>query len=137
MTSPATLSPIPPHAPSLLEPLHARLGGPRAGGTLGSRVKAVRALELMASGPNLLNIRDTSEGKSGRAPRVVHAVRVPLSDIDQARARPRRRHQGVVMCASGMHSRAAAGHPRELRWDAASFSGGIGAWQRAGDEFRR
>ena len=134
MTSPATLSPVRPRAPSLLEPLRARPGGPRAGGTIGSRVKAVRALELMASGPTLLDGRDTSGGKSGRVPR---AVRVPLSHIDQARARLRRGRQGVVMCASGMHSRAAAGHPRELRWDAASFSGGIGAWQRAGDEFRR
>ena len=54
----------------------------------------------------------------------------PPSDIDQALARLRRRRQGVVMCASGKHSHAAAG-PRKSGWDAASFSGDIGTWQRA------
>ena len=133
MTSPATLSPIPPRPPSLPEPRRGGLGGPRAGGTIGSRLKAVRTLELMASGPTLLDSRDTSEGRSGRLP---HAVRVPLSDIDQTLTKLCPGRQGVVRCASGRHSRAAVGHPCALGWDAASFSGSTGAWQRVGEEIR-
>jgi rhodanese-related sulfurtransferase len=54
-------------------------------------------------------------------------------------ARLRRLHQGrpvVVMCATGMRSRTAARHLRGLGYDAASLSGGIGAWQRAGGTVR-
>ena len=104
-----------------------------ADGSLGSKIKAERALEVVRGGATLLDVREGGEWKSGHAPGAIH---LPLADIDKA---PRRLRQGrpvVVMCASGMRSRTAAKHLRSLGWDAASLSGGVGAWQRAGGEFR-
>jgi len=43
----------------------------------------------------------------------------------------------VVMCASGMRSRTAAKQLRALGFDAASLSGGLSAWQRAGGAIRQ
>jgi rhodanese-related sulfurtransferase len=108
-------------------------GGKPDDGTLGSKIKAERAIEVVRGGASLLDVRESNEWKSGHAPGAVH---VALGDIDKA---PRRLRQGrpvVVMCASGMRSRTAAKHLRALGWDAASLSGGIGAWQRAGGEIR-
>ena len=108
-------------------------GGQPSDGSLGSKIKAERALEVVRSGATLLDVRKSSEWMSGHAPGAIH---IPLGDIEKA---PRRLRQGrpvVVMCASGMRSRTAAKHLRSLGWDAASLSGGIGAWQRAGGEIR-
>jgi len=118
---------------SLLERLRGLFGGAPADGSLGSKIKADRALELVRGGASLLDVRENSEWKSGHAPGAIH---VPLGDIGKA---PRRLPAGrpvVVMCASGMRSRTAAKHLRSLGLDAASLSGGIGAWQRAGGEIR-
>ncbi len=64
------------------------------------------------------------------------AIHVPLGDIDKAPWRLRTGRPVVVMCASGMRSRAAAKHLRGLGRDAASLSGGMMAWQRAGGAIR-
>ena len=120
-------------APSLLDRLAGVFGGPPTDGSLGSKIKAERALELVRGGTSLLDVRENSEWKSGHTPGAIH---VPLGDIDKA---PRRLRQGrpvAVMCASGMGSRTAAKQLRALGWDAASLSGGIVAWQRAGGEIR-
>jgi len=90
-------------------------------------------MELVRSGATLLDVRENSEWKSGHAPGAVH---VALGDIDKAPRRLRRGRPVVVMCASGMRSRTAAKHLRGLGWDAASLSGGMAAWQRAGGEIR-
>jgi len=126
-------TPTPTPTSSLLGRLRGLFGGTSADGSLGSKIKAERALELVRGGATLLDVRENSEWKSGHAPGAVH---VALGDIDKA---PRRLRQGrpvVVMCASGMRSRTAAKHLRGLGWDAASLSGGIVAWQRAGGEIR-
>jgi rhodanese-related sulfurtransferase len=126
-------TPTPNPTPSVLGRLRGLFGGQPADGSLGSKIKAERALELVRGGASLLDVRESSEWKSGHAPGAVH---VPLGDIDKA---PRRLRQGrpvVVMCASGMRSRTAAKHLRGLGWDAASLSGGMPAWQRAGGEIR-
>jgi len=131
---PTVNSPSAPTAgPTLLERLRRSFGRAPADGSLGSKIKAERALELVRGGASLLDVRESSEWKSGHAPGAVH---VALGDIDKA---PRRLRQGrpvVVMCASGMRSRTAAKHLRALGWDAASLSGGMVAWQRAGGEIR-
>ena len=129
-------TPQPSHAAtlSLLDRLRALFGGQPNDGSLGSKIKAERALEAVRGGATVLDVRENSEWKSGHAPGAVH---VALGNIDQA---PRRLRQGrpvVVMCASGMRSRSAAKHLRGLGWDAASLSGGIGAWQRAGGSVGR
>ncbi|MHB1472576.1 MAG: rhodanese-like domain-containing protein [Dermatophilaceae bacterium] len=129
-----TTSPTPSPAPTVLERLRQLFGGQPADGRLGSKVKAARALDLVRDGATLLDVRESSEWKSGHAPGAIH---VALGNIDQA---PRRLHQGrpvVVMCASGMRSRSAAKHLRRLGFDAASLTGGMGAWQRAGGAIRR
>jgi rhodanese-related sulfurtransferase len=118
---------------SVLDRLRGLFGGAPADGRLGSKIKADRAVDLVRGGASLLDVRENSEWKSGHAPGAIH---VALGNIDQA---PRRLKQGrpvVVMCASGMRSRTAAKHLRGLGFDAASLSGGIGAWQRAGGQIR-
>jgi len=82
----------------------------------------------------MLDVRETSEWKTGHAPGAVH---IALGNIDQA---PKRLHKGrtvVVVCASGMRSRTATKHLRGLGFDATSVSGGMAAWQRAGGAVRR
>lgn len=133
VTNSSTPQPTPIPTPSVLERLRGLFGGNPADGSLGSKIKAERALELVRGGASLLDVRESSEWKSGHAPAAVH---VALGDIDKA---PRRLRQGcpvVVMCASGIRSRTAAKHLRRLGWDAASLSGGIVAWRRAGGEIR-
>lgn len=128
-----TTSSTPSPTPSVLDRLRQLFGGQPADGRLGSKVKAEQALELVRNGATLLDVRESSEWKSGHAPSAIH---VALGNIDQA---PRRLHQGrpiVVMCASGMRSRTAAKHLRGLGFDATSLTGGIGAWQRAGGSVR-
>jgi rhodanese-related sulfurtransferase len=117
----------------MLDRLRGLFGGQPADGSLGSKIKAERAAELVRGGATLLDVRENDEWKSGHAPGAVH---VSLGDIDKA---PRRLRQGrpvVVMCASGMRSRTAAKYLRGLGWDAASLTGGFVAWQRAGGEIR-
>ena len=129
----STNSSTPTPARSVLDRLRGMFGGQSSDGSLGSKIKAERALEVVRGGATLLDVRESSEWKSGHAPGAIH---IPLGDIEKA---PRRLRQGrpvVVMCASGMRSRTAAKHLRSLGWDAASLSGGIGAWQRAGGEIR-
>ncbi len=133
MEPPATDRPTPTPTRSVLDRLRGLFGGRPADGSLGSKINAELALEVVRGGASLLDVRESSEWKSGHAPGAIH---IPLADIDRA---PRRLRQGrpvVVMCASGMRSRTAAKHLRGLGWDAASLSGGIGAWQRAGGEIR-
>ena len=133
VTNSSTPTPSPTATPSVLDRVRQFFGGTPADGSLGSKIKAERALELVRGGATLLDVRENSEWKSGHAPGAVH---VALGDIDKA---PRRLRQGrpvVVMCASGMRSRTAAKHLRGLGWDAASLSGGMMAWQRAGGEIR-
>jgi len=133
VTNSSTPTPSPTATPSVLDRVRQLFGGTPADGSLGSKIKAERALELVRGGATLLDVRENSEWKSGHVPGAVH---VALGDIDKA---PRRLRQGrpvVVMCASGMRSRTAAKHLRGLGWDAASLSGGMMAWQRAGGEIR-
>ena len=133
VTNPPTPSPAANRAPSVLERLRRLFGGQPADGSLGSKIKAERAMELVRSGATLLDVRENSEWKFGHAPGAVH---VALGDIDKAPRRLRRGRPVVVMCVSGMRSRTAAKHLRGLGWDAASLSGGMAAWQRAGGEIR-
>ncbi len=118
---------------SLLNRMRGMFSGQPADGSLGSKIKAERALQVLRGGATLLDVRENSEWKSGHAPGAIH---VALGDIDKAPRRLRKGRPVVVMCASGMRSRAAAKHLRGLGWDAASLSGGMLAWQRVGGEIR-
>lgn len=132
-TSSSSPSPQSAVATSLFQRLRGVFGGSPTDGSLGSKIKGERALEVVRGGASLLDVRESSEWRSGHAPGAIH---VPLGDIDKA---PRRLPKGrpvVVMCASGMRSRTAAKQLRSLGYDAASLSGGIAGWQRAGGEIR-
>ncbi len=130
-----TTSPSPAPAPSFLDRIKSLFGG---GGNDDGRVKptvnAAHAIELVRDGATMLDVRETAEWKTGHAPGAVH---IALGNIDQA---PKRLHKGrtvVVVCASGMRSRTATKHLRNLGFDATSVSGGMAAWQRAGGDVRR
>lgn len=129
-----TTSPDPKPTPSAFDRLRRLFGGQPSDGRLGSKVNVSQVLDLVKQGATLLDVRESSEWKSGHAPGAVH---VALANIDQA---PRRLHKGrpvVVVCATGMRSRTAAKQLRRLGYDAASLSGGMVAWQRAGGAVRR
>lgn len=122
-----------PESTTVLDRLRRLFGGGPSDGRLGSTVTATRALELVADGATLLDVRESSEWRSGHAPRAMH---LPLGQIEQAARRIKADRPVVVVCASGMRSRTAAKHLRGLGFEAASLSGGMPAWQRAGGEVR-
>ena len=98
-TSSSSPSPQSAVAISLFQRLRGVFGGSPTDGSLGSKIKGERALEVVRGGASLLDVRESSEWRSGHAPGAIH---VPLGDIDKA---PRRLPKGrpvVVMCASGI-----------------------------------
>lgn len=120
-------------SPSLLDRIRGLFGG-GGDGRLGASVSATRALELVGDGAALVDVREASEWRTGHAPQAVHA---PLAEIDRATRRLRKDRPVLVVCASGLRSRAGAKHLRALGFEAASISGGMAAWQRAGGPVRR
>lgn len=120
--------------PSLLDRVRGLFGRRADDGRLGSSVSASRAVDLVADGVALLDVRERSEWRSGHAPQAVH---VPLGEIEKAPRRLKQDQPVLVVCASGMRSRTAAKQLRGLGFDAASVSGGMSAWQAAGGTVRR
>ena len=119
---------------SISSTLRRLVGGTDGDDTLRPTIDAARALELVRDGAALLDVRERSEWNTGHAPQAVH---VPLGEIEKAPRRLKQDTPVVVMCTSGMRSRSAAKHLRRLGFDAASLSGGIGAWQSAGGPVSR
>ena len=103
--------------PTVCDRLGRHFGGQPADGRQALKVEAAQDLALVQQGATLLDVRESSEGKSGHAPGAVH---VALARINQAPRRLRQARPVVVKCASGSRSRVAAKH-----------------WQRAGGEVRR
>ena len=122
------------HTPTLRERIRILFGGAPDDGQLRPTVNAVRALALVKDGATLVDVRESSEWKSGHAPQAVH---IPLDQIDQRARRLQKNRPVVVVCASGMRSNTAAKKLRNLGYEATSISGGMGAWQRAGGSVRR
>ena len=120
--------------PSLLDRLRNLFGLDSDDGGLGSTVSAAHAVELVAAGTALLDVRERSEWTSGHAPQAIH---VPLGELEKAPRRLKHDRPVLVVCASGMRSRTAAKALRGLGFDAASVSGGMSGWQRAGGAVRR
>jgi len=129
-----TTTPTPAQNPTLLDRVRRLFGGGPDDGRIRPTVNATRALELVKDGATLVDVRESSEWKSGHAPRAVH---IPLGQIDQGARRLTKSRPVVVVCASGMRSRTAAKQLRTLGYEATSVSGGMAAWQRAGGEVRR
>jgi len=129
-----TLTTTPAQNPTLLDRVRRLFGGGPDDGRIRPTVNATRALDLVKDGATLVDVRESSEWKSGHAPRAVH---IPLGQIDQGARRLQKSRPVVVVCASGMRSRTAAKQLRTLGYEATSVSGGMAAWQRAGGEVRR
>jgi len=124
----------PPAPTSLFARVRRTFGGAADDGQLPAAVSATRALELVKEGATLVDVRESSEWKSGHAPRAVH---IPLAQIERGAGRLAKGRPVVVVCASGMRSRTGAKQLRSLGYDATSVSGGMAAWQRSGGEVRR
>lgn len=129
-----TTTPPSTPTPSLLERAKRLLGVAPSDGALRPTVKAARAVELVAGGATLVDVRERSEWRTGHAP---HAVHLPLGQIEQGARRLHKARPVVVVCASGMRSRTGARQLRDLGFQATSVSGGMAAWQRAGGEVTR
>ena len=119
---------------SFLDRLASLVGARPSDGSLRPTVKATQALELVADGATLVDVRETAEWRSGHAPRAVH---IPLGRIEQSARRLAKDRPVVVVCASGMRSRSGAQQLRSMGYQATSLSGGMAAWQRAGGEVTR
>lgn len=97
-------------------------------------VAVSRAQALLEDGAVLVDVREPAEWRSGHAPRARH---IPLDRLDREARRLPRDVPVVVMCASGMRSRAAAARLRSAGYRATSLSGGLAAWRAAGGSVTR
>lgn len=108
-------------------------GDDASSGSLPSTVSAPRALELVAEGATLLDVREPQEWRGGHAPLAVH---IPLGQLSTRAHRLPSDKPVVVVCASGSRSKVAAGQLRSAGYSATSLSGGMTAWQAAGGNVR-
>jgi rhodanese-related sulfurtransferase len=97
-------------------------------------VRVDRAMELLASGAVLVDVREPAEWRTGHAPRARH---IPLDRLDREARRLPADTPAVVMCASGMRSRGAAAQLRAAGYRATSLSGGLAAWRASGGSVTR
>ncbi len=92
-------------------------------------VRADRALALLEDGGLLVDVRETTEWKSGHAPRAKH---IPLGRLANEARRLPKDTTIVVVCASGSRSRTGAAQLRSAGYPATSLSGGMAAWRASG-----
>ncbi len=97
------------------------------------QVRVDRALELLDSGAQLIDVREPAEWKSGHAPQARH---IPMARLSNEARRLKQDTPVVVMCASGSRSRSAAAQLRSMGYQATSLSGGLAAWRLAGGAVR-
>ncbi|MCV2395004.1 rhodanese-like domain-containing protein [Actinotalea sp. M2MS4P-6] len=100
---------------------------------LPKNVRVDRALTLLDDGAQLVDVRETSEWKSGHAPQARH---IPMAKLAGEARRLKKDVPVVVMCASGSRSKSAAAQLRSMGYKATSLSGGIAAWRMAGGSVR-
>lgn len=98
-----------------------------------SGVKSMNGVDYMSfrnQKHTLVDVRTAGEWKSAHAPNAMH---VPLSDLGSMMNRIPMDHPVVVICASGNRSAVAATQMAKSGYaEVYNFSGGMGAWQRAG-----
>lgn len=91
-------------------------------------------MALLADGALLVDVRESTEWRTGHAPRARH---IPLARLGAEARRLPQDTPVVVMCASGMRSRGAAAQLRAAGYRATSLSGGLAAWRAAGGSVTR
>jgi rhodanese-related sulfurtransferase len=93
-------------------------------------VDVTRAKELLADGAVLLDVRGDEEWRAGHAPKAKHLelgqLSTRLGELPTGRT-------VVTICRSGMRSASAAKTLSQHGIPAATLSGGMQAWQRAGE----
>lgn len=94
-------------------------------------VSAAQARELIGSGAQLVDVRETSEWNAGRAPQAVH---MPPAQLQNKLNRLKKGKEVVVVCRSGNRSRAMTSALRKQGYEAYNLSGGMRAWQSVGGQ---
>jgi adenylyltransferase/sulfurtransferase len=90
-------------------------------------VSAVQAKELLASGAQLVDVRDPEEFSQDHLP---EAISIPLASLDQAKIKEFDGQKLLVYCQTGKRSYMAVTKMRELgHLDCYSIAGGINNWQ--------
>lgn len=93
-------------------------------------VSAADAIEQVAGGATLLDVRDNREWNAGHAPGAVH---IPVDQV--AGTAVRRLPKGkpvIVVCRSGSRASSATTTLRTLGIEAVNLRGGVRAWESAG-----
>src|SRR5579863_5523333 len=93
-------------------------------------VNVAEALELLADGALLLDVREDNEWVSGRAPAAVH---VALNEVPDHLDEFGKDRQIVCVCRSGARSGRAANFLVEHGFDAVNLEGGMLAWSAEGE----
>jgi rhodanese-related sulfurtransferase len=92
-------------------------------------VGPVEAQRLVEEGAFLLDVREQSEWREGRAPRATH---IPLGSLSQRLGELPKSRTIVAVCRSGRRSSSAASQLRSSGYTVLNLSGGMQAWQAAG-----
>ncbi len=92
-------------------------------------VSPARAKEAQDQGAMLIDVRESSEYRSGHAPGAKH---ISVQVIERRLGEIPKERQIVVMCQSGMRSQRAAEILSRNGYQVLNVSGGIIGWQRAG-----
>jgi rhodanese-related sulfurtransferase len=93
-------------------------------------VSVEAARELQRSGAVLIDVRETSEFRSGHA---VGARSLPLSNLSSRYERELAKERDIlVICQSGARSAQACNYLSGMGYKVTNVSGGTAAWRRAG-----
>lgn len=92
-------------------------------------VSPAKALEAQGEGAMLIDVRESSEYRSGHAPGAKH---ISVQVIDRRLGEIPKERQIIVVCQSGMRSQRAAETLSSNGYKVLNVSGGMIGWQRAG-----
>lgn len=92
-------------------------------------VSPAKALEAQGEGAMLIDVRESSEYRSGHAPGAKH---ISVQVIEHRLGEIPKERQIIVVCQSGMRSQRAAEILSSNGYKVLNLSGGMIGWQRAG-----
>jgi rhodanese-related sulfurtransferase len=95
------------------------------------KVSATEARELVRSGAQLVDVRETGEWNAGHAPQAIH---IPTSQVSSRMNRFKKDKDIVVVCRSGNRSRSVTSLLRKQGYEAYNLSGGLRAWESVGGQ---
>ena len=92
-------------------------------------VSVAQALEMIEQGALLLDVREQDEWDAGHAPQ---ATLIPLSELNQRASELDQDRRIVCVCHVGGRSAMVTEALNQAGWDAVNLTGGMRAWQLAG-----